>query len=350
MADEKDDGGEFDGFEDEVGPDNFHVIAKLGQGSFGIVYLVDRLNIITNDMGITEKVETGEQYAMKILNKKQIMTQNLVKYAKTERDVLTYTSHPFIVGMRFAFQTPEKLFMILDYAAGGNMSRALHKEKRFPEAKAVLYLAEILLALEDLHNRDIVYRDLKPDNVVFDAQGHAMLTDFGLAKESIGGESLAKSFCGSPAYLAPEMLKRKGHGQAIDWYLLGVLLYEMLVGIPPYYSNNKEQLYENIQRGPLKLPSFLTEDARQLLIALLNRNPEKRLGSGPKGADEIKRHKFLKPIDWRVAEAKKLPVPSPYLKKYTPQEVPFEKVYGLGAKDEQYKNHNRIGDWSFIGK
>lgn len=218
--------------------------------------------------------------------------------------MLTYATHPFVVGMRYAFQTPEKLFMILDYAAGGNMSRALQKEKKFTEEKAALFMAEILLALEDLHKRDIIYRDLKPDNIVFDSQGHALLTDFGLSKESVHDDSMAKSFCGSPAYLAPEMLKRTGHGKSIDWYLLGVLLYEMLVGIPPYYSNNKEQLYENIQRGPLKLPNFLSEDARSLLIALLNRNPHKRLGAGPNGADDIKKHVFFKRIDWHKAETR----------------------------------------------
>ena len=120
------------------------------------------------------------------------------------------------------------------------MAKALSKDRRFTEDKARLYLAEITLALEDIHTRDIVYRDLKPDNVVFDAEGHAMLTDFGLAKEGVNDDKPTKSFCGSPAYLAPEMLKRDGHSQAIDWYLLGVLLYEMLVGIPPYYSSNKE--------------------------------------------------------------------------------------------------------------
>ena len=120
------------------------------------------------------------------------------------------------------------------------MSRALQKDKRFTEERGRMYLAEILLALEDLHKRDIIYRDLKPDNIVFDSIGHALLTDFGLSKEGVFDDSCAKSFCGSPAYLAPEMLKRSGHGKSVDWYLLGVLLYEMLVGIPPYYSNNKE--------------------------------------------------------------------------------------------------------------
>jgi serine/threonine protein kinase len=133
--------------------------------------------------------------------------------------------------------------MLLDYAPGGNMTRTLQKEKRFTEDRARFYLAEILLALEDLHKRDIIYRDLKPDNIVFDEDGHAMITDFGLSKVGISLNDQAKSFCGSPAYLAPEILRRQGHGKPVDWYLLGVLLYEMLVGIPPYYNNNKDILY-----------------------------------------------------------------------------------------------------------
>lgn len=132
---------------------------------------------------------TGNLYAMKILNKSQILAQNLVRYAKTERDVLTYTKHNFIIGLKYAFQTPEKLFLILDYASGGNMSRSLQKERKFTEERAKIYMAEILLAMEDLHKRDIIYRDLKPDNVVFDGEGHAMLTDFGLSKEGIQNNS-----------------------------------------------------------------------------------------------------------------------------------------------------------------
>jgi serine/threonine protein kinase len=129
--------------------------------------------------------------------------------------------------------------LILEYCPGGDLGKVLEQEKRFDEARARIYLAEILLALEDLHKRDIIFRDLKPDNVVLDAQGHALLTDFGLSKEGVLDNQAANSFCGSVAYLAPEMLKRSGHGKSVDWYLLGVLLYEMLVGIPPYYSNNK---------------------------------------------------------------------------------------------------------------
>jgi len=251
--------------ENFVGPKNFKALMKLGQGSFGVVYLVEKLRFAA---GSTEPQKTNKYYAMKILNKKQILGQNLVKYAKTERDVLTYTHHPFIVGLKYAFQTPEKLFLLLDYAPGGNMSRSLQKDKRFSEDRARIYLAEVLLALEDLHKRDIIFRDLKPDNIVFDKDGHALLTDFGLSKVGVMNNTQARSFCGSPAYLAPEMLRRQGHGKSVDWYLLGVLLYEMLVGIPPYYSNNKEQLYQNIQNGALQLPKFLSNEARALLIAV----------------------------------------------------------------------------------
>jgi serine/threonine protein kinase len=176
---------------------------------------------------------------MKVLNKDKIMAQNLVKYAMTERNVLSITNHPFIVKLNYAFQSLDRLFLILEYCAGGDLAQHLQKEKRFDEDRAKIYLCEIILALEDLHKRDIIFRDLKPDNVVLDSEGHALLTDFGLSKEGVLDNKGAKSFCGSIAYLAPEMLKRTGHGKSVDWYLLGVLFYEMLVGIPPYFANNK---------------------------------------------------------------------------------------------------------------
>lgn len=132
------------------------------------------------------------------------------------------------------------MFLILEYCPGGDLGSVLNKERRFSEDRARMYMTEIILALEDLHKRDIIFRDLKPDNVVLDGDGHAKLTDFGLSKEGVKDNSQAKSFCGSVAYLAPEVLKRSGHGKSVDWYLLGVMFYEMLVGIPPYFSSNKE--------------------------------------------------------------------------------------------------------------
>ena len=212
--------------EERVTPTSFVCLAMLGKGSFGEVYLV-------------QKITTKILYAMKVLSKDRIMGQNLMKYAMAERNVLSLTNHPFIVKLNFAFQTTHKLFLILDYCPGGDLAKHLQYEKRFTEDRARFYLCEVLLALEDLHKRDIIFRDLKPDNVVLDEEGHAKLTDFGLSKEGVFDSQSAKSFCGSIAYLAPEMLKKQGHGKAVDWYLLGVLFYEMLVGIPPYFTDQK---------------------------------------------------------------------------------------------------------------
>ena len=180
--------------------------------------------------------------------------------------MLSYVNHPFIVGLHYAFQTSEKLCLILDYCSGGDLSKHLKMEKRFSEHKARLYLSEVILALQELHRRDVIYRDLKPDNLVLDQDGHCMLTDFGLSKEGVMEHtSGARSFCGSIAYLAPEMLRKAGHGKAVDWYLLGVVFYELLVGQPPYLAPTKEELFDNIERGKLKIPAGLSSEAISLL-------------------------------------------------------------------------------------
>ena len=180
--------------------------------------------------------------------------------------------------------------------------------KPFSESKAKFYLAEILLALKDLHSRDIIYRDLKPDNVVIGDDGHVQLIDFGMAKSNIPDvQKGAETFCGSVKYLAPEMVRKIGHGQSLDWYLLGVLLYEMLVGVTPYYSNNKDELFQNIVSGKLKLPRSISTEVRSLIISLLNRNPSLRLGNKPgeQGAEQIMKHAFFSDIDWDLVKAKK---------------------------------------------
>jgi len=191
----------------------------------------------------------------------------------TEKNVLSCVDHPFIVRLHYSFQTADKLFMILDFCPGGDLGEHLQNEGRFSEDRSKIYICEIILALEELHQRNIIYRDLKPDNIVLDTDGHAMLTDFGLSKEDVSDYyNGAKSFCGSVAYLAPEMLKRAGHGKAVDWYLLGVVLYEMLVGLPPYYADSKEELFDNIENAPLKIPSFLSCDVKDLLKRVINLN------------------------------------------------------------------------------
>ena len=303
--------------EQEVaGPALFNPIGRLGRGSFGEVYLV-------------EKLPEGTHYAMKILHKRKIMGQNLVRYARTERDVLSYFNHPFIVTIAYAFQTPEKLYMILKYCPGGDLGSVLKREKKLSEERAKLYLSEIVLALEALHKKDIIFRDLKPDNVVLDVDGHAMLTDFGLSKEGVNNNSSAKSFCGSVAYLAPEVLRRQGHGKSVDWYLVGVLLYEMLVGIPPYFSSNKDQMFKNIKSGPLRMPERLSKDTKDFIIKLLNKNPAKRLGAGKKDAEELKTHAFFAGVNWDNVLKRKQKMSKPVLREVKRSTVNLaDIVYG----------------------
>jgi len=223
--------------------------------------------------------------------------------------VLENIEHPFIVSLRFAFQTDDKLYMILDYFTGGELFFHLKNTGRFKEARAKFYAAEISSALECLHAHAIVYRDLKPENVLLDENGHIILTDFGLSKESITGTQLTHTFCGTPEYLAPEVIHGSGYGKAVDWWSLGTLLYEMLTGLPPFYNQNLHVMYEKIIRAKLTFPDYLSPEAKSLLTGLLDRDPKTRLGSGPGDAEEIKCHPFFKDIDWKKLYNKELPPP-----------------------------------------
>ena len=280
----------------KVGPEDFLCIGLLGQGSFGEVYLVNKKN-------------SDEYYAMKVLDKRKIAQQNIFKYAMTERNVLSIINFPFIVKLNYAFQTNHKLFLLLDFAPGGDLAAQLRLRRRFGEEIAKFYICEIALALGELHKHDIIFRDLKPDNIVIDKDGHILLTDFGLSRSGVSERGEAKSFCGSVAYLAPEMLNRKGHGKAVDWYLLGVVFFEMLVGIPPYFSNSKEQIFNNIEKAELILPNFISKKAQELIKALLEKNPDERLGS-KFDVEEIKNHSYFKDVDWnKVYNKEYIPPP-----------------------------------------
>mmetsp|Transcript_14130 Transcript_14130/g.26565 ORF Transcript_14130/g.26565 Transcript_14130/m.26565 type:complete len:650 (+) Transcript_14130:96-2045(+) len=320
--------------DERISPQHFELLYELGRGSFGEVYLV-------------RKRDSRDLYAMKVLRKDKIMKHNLVKYAMTERNVLSYIRHPFIVGLNYAFQTSEKLFLILDYCPGGDLSGQISRAKRFSEDLARIYVCEVLLALEELHSRDIIFRDLKPDNVVLDAEGHAMLTDFGLSKEGVLDNYAARSFCGSVAYLAPEVLRRQGHGKAVDWYLLGVLFYEMLVGKPPYFSHNREELFHNIQCGKLKIPSSLTTEAKGLLIGLLQRDPKKRLGSN-QDAEEVKRHEFFSGVRWEQVMNRSLRPPKPQSPPVKSQTLDPAHVYGSLEESKDSRTH--LSGWSFANE
>lgn len=319
-----------DGIMEKVGPQSFICHMMLGKGSFGEVFLV-------------EKISNKKLYAMKVLRKDKILNQNLTRYAKTERNVLSIMNHPFIVGLNSAFQTETKLYLILEYCPNGDLGNLITKKRRFSEDIAKIYSAEITLALEALHNKDIIFRDLKPDNVVIDSEGHALLTDFGLSKEGVK-EGLQKSFCGSVAYLAPEMLRRSGHNKTVDWYLLGVLIYEMLVGMPPYFSSNREELFENIKKAQLKLPRSLSEEAKHLITHLLKRDPAKRLGAQNDAAD-IKNHPWFKDINWNEALQRKLQPPVPEKKAMRLNGMANHKL-----EENPVNVRNYIQGWSFINK
>lgn len=255
------------------------------------------------------KKDTKEIFAMKILAKDMLIKQNMVAYTKSEKNILQMVEHPFIVQLRYAFQTDSKLYLVLDFLSGGELFFHLSKEVKFSVDRARFYTAELVLAIGHLHSKDIIYRDLKPENVVLDSKGHVCLTDFGLAKKDITSSNQTHTFCGTPEYLAPEIIKGKGHGKPVDWWSLGILLYEMLVGLPPFYSENMNEMYELILKAPLKFPSFVPPDAQSLLRGLLERDETKRLGSGPSDAKEIMQHPFFASIDWEKLFKKEIDPP-----------------------------------------
>lgn len=312
---------------------DFRPVFLIGKGSFGEVYLVVR-------------VSTQELFALKLLRKDKVLKQKLTRYVLTERRVLSAVNHPFIVKLYYSFQTADRLGMLLEYCPGGDLGYHLSKEKRFAEDRARIYLCECLLAIETLHELHIVYRDLKPDNIVLDTEGHALLTDFGLAKELKASNGTTQSFCGSVAYLAPEVLSRQGHSFSVDYYLLGVLLYEMLVGMPPYFSCVREELFRNIQYSKLKFPLHVSPSARSLINLLLERDPEKRLGS--RSISDIKTHAFFQGIDWSAVYRRELrpPVPSPIRRKPDPNAT-MEVLLGRREGGRQIE---KLEDWSFAGQ
>mmetsp|Transcript_28012 Transcript_28012/g.78346 ORF Transcript_28012/g.78346 Transcript_28012/m.78346 type:complete len:647 (+) Transcript_28012:89-2029(+) len=270
----------------KVNVNDFELLQVVGRGNFGKVMQV-------------RKKDTKRIYAMKVLRKEAVIAADAVKHTLSESSVLRRINHPFIVNLKYSFQTPDKLYMILDYLNGGELFFHLSNVDRFSEDRARMYAAEIVLALGYLHENLVVYRDLKPENLLLDMQGHVCVTDFGLVKEGLPHGKKTHTFCGSPEYLAPEILQAKGYGKAVDWWALGTFLYEMLEGLPPFYDDDISVMNCKILTQPLFFhPDHFSDEARDILKRLLERDPEKRLGSSREGAEEIKRHPFFRDIDW----------------------------------------------------
>lgn len=274
-----------------VSLDSFTPLGLLGKGQFGEVFLVQYL-------------PTGQLYAMKSVSKGRDMTQ----YMRTERNVLARLDHPFIVRLHWAFQTSSNLYLVVDYCPAGDLAELLRNEGKLTEDAAKFFAAEVVLAIEALHNENVVYRDLKPENIVLDLNGHIRLTDFGLAKEMSMSAS-SHSFCGPLCYFPPEMVREQRHTQAVDWYMLGCLLYEMVVGEPPFKAHDETKLFMKIEQGKVSFPAgiSLSNEAKDLIRKLLRVEVVKRLGNA--GAEEVKCHPFFTGTDWSLVQAKQCSAP-----------------------------------------
>ncbi|XP_020933823.1 serine/threonine-protein kinase Sgk2 isoform X3 [Sus scrofa] len=277
-------------------PTDFDFLKVIGKGNYGKVLLAKHKS-------------DGMFYAVKVLQKKSILKKKEQGHIMAERSVLLKNvRHPFLVGLRYSFQTPEKLYFVLDYVNGGELFFHLQRERRFLEPRARFYAAEVASAIGYLHSLHIIYRDLKPENILLDCQGHVVLTDFGLCKEGVEPEETTSTFCGTPEYLAPEVLRKEPYDRAVDWWCLGAVLYEMLHGLPPFYNQDVSQMYENILHQPLRIPGGRTVAACDLLQALLHKDQRQRLGSKTDFL-EIKNHVFFSPINWDDLYHKRLTPP-----------------------------------------
>ncbi|SHO76400.1 Similar to S.cerevisiae protein YPK1 (Serine/threonine protein kinase) [Malassezia sympodialis ATCC 42132] len=288
-------------FKSQVGKslsiESFELLKVIGKGSFGKVMQV-------------RKKDTSRIYALKIIRKAHIISRSEVTHTLAERTVLAQVNCPFIVPLKFSFQSPDKLYLGLAFVNGGELFHHLQREGRFSEERSRFYAAELFCALEHLHSFHVIYRDLKPENILLDFTGHIALCDFGLCKLNMGDKETTHTFCGTPEYLAPELLLGRGYTKAVDWWTLGVLLYEMLTGLPPFFSEDVNEMYHKILHEPLMFPADVRPDARDLLARLLQRDPAQRLGSPPGGASDIKTHPFFtKYIDWNLLLAKKVQPP-----------------------------------------
>jgi protein-serine/threonine kinase len=273
---------------------DFELLQVIGTGTYGTVVLARK----------------GDDtvYAMKMLSKEKLVQSNQVRNARTERRVLASVSHPFIITMHDAFQTPEYLCFVFDLCVGGELHYHIGKAGRFSEGRSRFYASELVLPIEYLHRLHVIFRDLKPENVLLDEDGHLKLIDFGLSKEGIVDDVSATSLCGTLEYLAPEILKNEGHGKGVDWYSLGALVYEMLTGLPPYYSKDRTELFARIRSSTLKYPPYVSPVSKDFMAQLLQRNPLRRLGHRNDG-EEVMEHRWFDAVDWCAVLLKRVVPP-----------------------------------------
>ncbi|XP_034548579.1 serine/threonine-protein kinase N2-like [Notolabrus celidotus] len=278
--------------------DDFRYISVLGRGHFGKVLLA-------------EFKKTGKLYAIKALKKKDIVTRDEVDSLMSEKrifEMINASRHPFLVNLHGCFQTGDHVCFVMEYLPGGDLMIHIHNDV-FSEAQTRFYSACVVLGLEFLHLNKIIYRDLKLDNLLMDADGFVKITDFGLCKEGMGHGDRTSTFCGTPEFLAPEVLTDDNYTRAVDWWGMGVLIYEMLVGESPFPGEDEEEVFDSIVNDDVQYPASLPPDVVSIVQKLLKKNPLKRLGAGERDANEVKGDSYYEIIDWEALLAKKLKPP-----------------------------------------
>jgi serine/threonine protein kinase len=265
-----------------------------------------------------------------MLKKSEIIRLKQVDHLKSEKDILFKVAHPFVVSLYVTFQDERNLYMLMEFVIGGELFTQLRKFGRFVNETARFYAAEIVLAFAYLHERDIVYRDLKPENLLIDKDGHIKVTDFGFAKVV---PDRTWTLCGTPEYLAPEIIQSRGHGKAVDWWALGILIFEMLAGYPPFYDENPFAIYQKILAGDIEFPRHFDPYAKDLIKRLLTHDRTKRFGCLKDGPEDIKNHKWFKGFNWVDCYHRK--IKPPYLPSVsTPNDTSNFETYPDAAEKE----------------
>eukprot|EP00117_Sycon_ciliatum_P013648 scpid36493/ scgid14228/ Ribosomal protein S6 kinase beta-1; 70 kDa ribosomal protein S6 kinase 1; Ribosomal protein S6 kinase I; p70 ribosomal S6 kinase alpha len=306
----------------KISSNDFKKLSVLGLGGYGVVYLSQK---------VTGR-DAGALFAIKCLSKAKIVRSvKDTAHTKAERSVLEIVNNPFIVNLKYAYQDDLSLFLVLEFCQGGELFTRLSKKNCLSEDLATFYAAEISLAIGHLHSMDVVYRDLKPENVMLTHDGHVKVADFGLCKQAIGKSEKTHTFCGTVDYMAPEIVLRRGHDKSVDWWSLGTLIYDMLTGQPPFTSNNRSATIDKIKACRVIYPQYITNECKSLLRGLIKRDPQKRLGHGDEDVAAVKRHPFFRHIDWDKLYRKEIPPPD--------SDPPvFEDPYDLQLFDPRFTN------------